>query len=316
MNLKFVIITLGLTTILFLSYLHAVTRNENTSSQPIISHFKNLSKSTPWELVAEVKQNFHTYHPQGMVKIGEFIYLSSVENIIKPEKLDPPQNGMDRTPGTGTGHLFKVDLNGNLLEQITLGNGTMYHPGGIDYDGTYIWCPVAEYRPNSETIIYRIHPDSLTAHEMFRFNDHIGAVVYNRKNHTLHGMSWGSRRFYVWNTNDIARSNQIPEFEMTLNGNHYIDYQDCHYVEENYAFCSGLSHYKVPGAGKISLGGIELLDLKNQVAIHQIPVQFWVNPDLVLTNNPFYVEVVDNHLRFYFMPEDDNSTLYIYEVNH
>ena len=32
----------------------------------------------------------------------------------------------------------------------------MYHPGGIDYDGRHIWVPVAEYRPNSRSIIYRV----------------------------------------------------------------------------------------------------------------------------------------------------------------
>lgn len=83
MNLKLALLTLVLTTILFASYFHATTKDDNSPSQPIISHFKSLSRSTHWELVAEVKQNFLTYHPQGMVKIGDFIYLSSVENIIK-----------------------------------------------------------------------------------------------------------------------------------------------------------------------------------------------------------------------------------------
>ena len=37
----------------------------------------------------------------------------------------------------------------------------MYHPGGIDYDGEYIWGPVAEYRPNSESIIYKVDAETL-----------------------------------------------------------------------------------------------------------------------------------------------------------
>ena len=35
----------------------------------------------------------------------------------------------------------------------------MYHPGGIDYDGRHIWVSVAEYRPNSRSIVYRIDPE-------------------------------------------------------------------------------------------------------------------------------------------------------------
>ena len=315
-KIKSFLFKLLIITLFSLSCLHADDNNDDAASRSIISSFQNLTKSSQWQLVSTVKQKFQTYHPQGMVKIGDFIYLSAVEKIINPERFDSPQNGFDRTPGKGKGHLFKADLNGNLIDQITFGEGLMYHPGGIDYDGTYIWCPVAEYRPNSASIIYRVHPDSLKPKKMFQFNDHIGAVIYNRENNTLHGMSWGSRRFYVWNMDDITQPNQLPEYDMHLNGNHYIAYQDCHYLGDHYALCSGLSQYIIPDVGKIAMGGVELLDLKSHIAIHQIPVQFWVKPDLVMSNNPFFVEFMDDHLRCYFIPEDDNSTLYIYEVNH
>ena len=83
-----------------------------------------------------------------MVKIGDALYLSSVE-IRKPTTRYPQlQDGYDRDTGEGVGHLFKLDLKGNLLAQMTLGEGTVYHPGGIDFDGKSIWVPVAEYRPN------------------------------------------------------------------------------------------------------------------------------------------------------------------------
>ena len=47
----------------------------------------------------------------------------------------------------------------------------MYHPGGIDYDGDDIWVPVAEYRPNSRSIVYRVDPETMKATEVFRFAD-------------------------------------------------------------------------------------------------------------------------------------------------
>ena len=49
-----------------------------------------------------------------------------------------------------------MDKAGNLQKDIILGEGDMYHPGGIDFDGTNVWVPVAQYRPNSSAIIYRV----------------------------------------------------------------------------------------------------------------------------------------------------------------
>ena len=38
----------------------------------------------------------------------------------------------------------------------------------------------------------------MKATEVFRFADHIGGIVHNTDDNTLHGVSWGSRRFYRW----------------------------------------------------------------------------------------------------------------------
>ena len=89
------------------------------------------------------------------------------------------REGYDRDIGQGVGHLFKVDAKGNLVADVTLGEGSMYHPGGIDYDGRHIWVPVAEYRPNSRSIIYRVDPKTMAATEVLRFGDHIGGIVHN-----------------------------------------------------------------------------------------------------------------------------------------
>ncbi len=79
--------------------------------------------------------------------------MSSVEVRVPTRRFPEPREGYDRDAGAGVGHLFKMDLAGHLLADLTLGEGTIYHPGGIDYDGKDIWVPVAEYRPNSRSII-------------------------------------------------------------------------------------------------------------------------------------------------------------------
>src|SRR4029450_12070730 len=91
-----------------------------------------------------------------------------------------PIDGYDRSPGKGIGHLLVLDRNGTLLKILTLGEGTIYHPGGIDYDGESVWVPVAEYRPNSKAIVYTIDPATWQVSERFRVADHVGGVIRDR----------------------------------------------------------------------------------------------------------------------------------------
>ena len=129
---------------------------------------KKLTRAIKWNPVATIPINFNTYHPQGMVKIGDVFFLSTVD-IRKPTTRYPQlQDGYDRDTGEGLGHLFKFDAKGNLLGDLTLGEGSVYHPGGMDYDGKSIWVPAAEYRPNSRAIIYRVDPATMKATEVMR----------------------------------------------------------------------------------------------------------------------------------------------------
>jgi hypothetical protein len=277
-----------------------------------------LSRGTQWKPVTAVPINFLTHHPQGMVKIGDTLFVSSVE-IQQPTKRFPqPVDGYDRDTGAGVGHLFKIDMKGNLIADITLGEGTIYHPGGIDYDGKYIWVPVAEYRPNSRSIVYRVDPETMKAEEMFRFADHVGGVVHNTDDKALHGVSWGSRRFYRWSLDDNGRPtnvNEAPEKLRALNTSHYLDYQDCKYVGRSRMLCSGVTEMRVtPDAAPFRLGGLDLVNLADGRPIFQTPVLLWTAAGMDMTHNPVWMEASDAGIRGYFMPEDDKSTLYIYEA--
>ena len=105
---------------------------------------KLMTRSTPWRQVATIPVNFNTQHPQGMVKIDDVYYVTAVEIKTPTKRFPAPVNGLDRDAGEGAGHLFKFDAKGNLLADLPLGEGSIYHPGGIDYDGKHIWVPVAE----------------------------------------------------------------------------------------------------------------------------------------------------------------------------
>ena len=122
----------------------------------------------------------------------------------------------------------------------------IYHPGGIDYDGADIWVPVAEYRPNSKSIVYRVDPQSMKATEVFRWADHIGGVVHDTEDQALHGVSWGSRRFYRWKLDANRRPANVVERgkpQLTMNRSHYVDYQDCKYAGQRRMLCTGVADY-------------------------------------------------------------------------
>ncbi len=276
-----------------------------------------LTRESAWKPVASVPVRFTTHHPQGMVKIGNTFFVSSVEIKVPTARLPLPAGGHDRSPGEGTGHLFKFDESGNLIADLELGEGTIYHPGGIDFDGTHIWVPVAEYRPNSRSIVYRVDPETMRQTEMFRFADHIGAVAYNTDDRTLHGVSWGSRRFYRWTLGrdgKVTNAGTAPERLRTLNPSFYVDYQDCKYAGARRMLCTGVTELRQRAdTAPFRLGGLDLIDLKDGRPLHQVPVPLWTAGGLDLTHNPVWLEPGATGLRGYFMPEDNKSTVYVYE---
>jgi hypothetical protein len=277
-----------------------------------------LTRDSAWKPVASVPIGFVTHHPQGMVKIGDTFYVSSVEVTTPTRRLPQPVGGYDRDAGAGVGHLFKIDRAGKLLADLRLGEQTIYHPGGIDYDGRHLWVPVAEYRPNSRSIVYRVDPETMTATEVLRFADHIGAIVHNTDDRTLHGVSWGSRRFYRWtlaNDGRVTNAQILPEKLRTLNTSHYLDYQDCKYAGRRRMLCTGVTELRQrPDAPPFRLGGMDLVDLQDGRPLHQVPVLLWTPGGLDMTHNPVGIEPTATGLRGYFMPEDDKSTIYVYEV--
>jgi hypothetical protein len=279
---------------------------------------QKLTRSTKWTQAQAIKLPFKTFHPQGMVKIGDDFYISSVDIQTPTTRYPELREGYDRDTGKGQGHLFKIGPDGKLLGDLVLGEGSIYHPGGIDYDGTHIWVPVAEYRPNSQAIIYKVDPKTMKAEEVFRFKDHIGGIVHDAQNKSLHGVSWGSRRFYAWplgSDGKVTNASAKPEELRVMNPAQYIDYQDCHSVGAGRMLCGGLNAYKASADGPVfRLGGLEMVDLKDNRPVWQVPVELWSPSGLPMTQNPFFVEATTEGLRAYFMPDDDDSTLFLYDA--
>jgi hypothetical protein len=270
--------------------------------------FKQLSRNTAWEEKEKIDLEFNTYHPQGMTKIGDLFYMSSVEIIEKPVKYEQPRDGYDRTPGKGVGHLFVFNHEGKLLKDIELGEGNMYHPGGIAFDGESIWVSVAEYRPDSESIIYKVDPETMKSQEMFRTDDHIGGILRDGNKGNLKAVSWGSRTFYEFDQKGKVVSK-------TKNPSHFIDYQDCEDAGKENMTCSGITELPQPGteSAKYELGGLALLNKKTMKIEHELPISLFSTQGHTVTRNPVYVENTDQALQLYAIPDDDKSSMLVYE---
>ncbi|WP_247234236.1 DUF6454 family protein [Telluribacter sp. SYSU D00476] len=269
----------------------------------LIHKVRSLRDTTTWTQVAAIPLAFPVHHPQGMVKVGSDFFMSSVEVL-------------DRANGKGVGHLFNFNSQGTLLADVKLGEGAKYHPGGIDYDGHFIWVPVAEYRPNSSSVVYKVEPKSLRVMEVFRFKDHLGGIVHDTDSHTLHSISWGSRTYYGWKLDvqgQVPATSPSPEQLRIPNPSFYIDYQDCHYLGNHLMLCGGLKSYR-QGTTTFRLGGLELVDLTTHQPVHQVPVPLWAPSGRPMTQNPFWLESTSQGLRAYFVPDDGEATLYVYEV--
>jgi Family of unknown function (DUF6454) len=119
---------------------------------------------------------------------------------------------------------------------------------------------VAEYRPNSQSIIYQVDPETMKAEEVFRFKVHIGELVRDTDDNSVHGVSWGSRRFYRWPLDANGKptnADEAPEQLRRLNTSHYLDYQDCKYADDHRMLCSGVTEMRVtsdtPCSGSVAL---------------------------------------------------------------
>jgi Family of unknown function (DUF6454) len=288
--------------------------------------FRKLNRLSTWQLVSSVPmQGWQTFHTEGLVKIGDLFYVSAVEVTMDRQRFGTTDAltdfSTDRTPGAGRGWLFKFDGAGNLLGKVEMTEGIVYHPGGIDHDGRWIWVPVSEYRPNSFTNFYRVDPVSMQAEIAFTAKDHIGGIVHDKRTGNFHGVSWGSRRLYTWQVGKRGDKIEVRRESWVPNPEHYIDYQDCHLAGSSFMLCGGLTGFSTP-LGSLDIGGLELVDLRTNQPVHQIPVTTYLdegkgpNPGLAATHNAFWAEPLPTgSMRFYFMTETDNQAdLVTYDV--
>jgi hypothetical protein len=276
-----------------------------------------------WNLVDTVKFEGDTYEPEGMVRIGDDRYFVSAGEYTVPTVSygnNTIINGTDRTAGAGFAHLIVFDGNGTRIADATLTEigAIEYHNGGIDYDGEYIWPTIAQYRPNATATIVRIDPRTLSPTRILHTNDHEGGIVHDTLTDDIVTLNWGSRNASTWNLHQKFKTppSDTPALKVTRNPSYYVDYQDCKFLGHPRAFdgrgvmlCSGVATIST-----YNLGGIAIVDLETMLPLAEVPVTMTSELGVAITENPVEVAVVDGKLRLYWLPDQHNSTLYVYEA--
>ncbi|MCS7044222.1 MAG: DUF6454 family protein [Bryobacteraceae bacterium] len=133
-------------------------------------------------LVRVVALEGATHHVQGLVVDGDRLYLTSVDAAGRK------------------GYLFEYDpATGKRLRTVEVQADGMYHPGGFDHEEDVLWVPVAEYRPESRSVIQRRSKATLELLSSFEVPDHIGALAVVPEGLLM--ANWDARRFYLYTRN-------------------------------------------------------------------------------------------------------------------
>ncbi|TKA62371.1 hypothetical protein B0A55_11549 [Friedmanniomyces simplex] len=232
-------------------------------------------------------------------------------------------NGTDRTAGAGFGHLIVFSGNGSRIADATLTpqGAIEYHNGGIDFDGEHIWCTIAQYRPDTTAYVARVNPATLVPQTVLHIKDHEGGIVHDTLTNKIWTLNWGGRNASTFNLNDLpsnAADAGIFTWPQSVvrNPSYFVDYQDCKFLGHSRSYhwrpvmlCSG-----VWNAGAFNLGGIALVVAETMLPLAEVPVEMTSAAGWPVTQNPVEVAVVDGKLRMYWLPEQHNSTLFVYEA--
>lgn len=221
-----------------------------------------LINSGNFKLIREVSLQFDTYHVQGLDLTEQFYFVTSVDTEQR------------------RGWLFKINRqDASLNSKIELTDGTLVHPGGVQFDGHYLWVPNAEYRRESRTMIYAVDPDSLEIRRSFLVDDHIGAIASDGKN-LLYGVNWDALHFYTWDFDGYQTSKVDSPTSMA--------YQDIKYLAGK-LLCSG---------HKDDNSVIDIIDPENWTLVKRIdlPRGGW--------KNTLSREGMTYNGNLYFLPDD------------
>jgi hypothetical protein len=271
---------------------------------PVTAKLMATSDSSEWERVGRLGLDFVTDHPQGLIRVGDRWFLSTV-------RIPQGESGNPDLSSPGDGYLIEVGRSGDVgveKRRLRLSEGMVYHPGGIAHDGTYLYVPVSEYRPDSSCHIYKVDLKTFqTVGDPVEFPDHIGALSIDPERRRIYGMSWASRRIYIWDYEwNLVYANKNPIDN--------VAYQDIDFMGGSTLACGGVRTFDLNGM-EVNIGGIDLIDTNTWLPFHRIMITTKTPTGRLLTYNAFSHRLDFPDLHLLFIPDDDeDSHVEIYKI--
>ena len=288
------------------------------AAKPLSKQGKRVAKAlmstepNEWQLVESIDLKFDTYHPQGMLKVGDTFYITTVKVERRPRYTRQGKQVSVMDEGAGKGYLMQFDAGGNLLKCIELCEGAIFHPGGMDFDGRYIWVPITKYYPYSRSLIVRVDVRSHQVEKVCYVDDSIGAIIHDTDNNILVGANWDADEFLTWQLDSALA---IKDAELTAaerrhaNTAKHLAIQDSKYIGGGKMVGFGLKN-----GPKGRVGGFDVIDTRTFEKLRSADIELRTPRKSIVSGNPSTIEIVGDKMRLYFAPEDNKTSLYIYQT--
>jgi Family of unknown function (DUF6454) len=287
----------GLQLVVFSAYAPAAPVSEQVDLLMHLDTFDN------WINVANIDLTFETYHPQGIVKIGDDFFLTA-------------------TDGSRAGYIIKFQVKSfrepaALVRQVQLTDPSFtnrIHPGGIDYDAARnrIWCPLAEKFAATSASILTIDPDNLSYDNLGYIRDHLGTTIVDPENKRIRMIDYHTGMYSFQLTPGGTFPPDIHTAEKFVLPDEPIEYQDCKHLGQRYALCGGT------GPHRVDLIQFDPDTNGNTATGYSIVRRFPLGTSN-LTREAMTFEMLEDaggrYVRFYFKPDDGKNTkLRIYDA--
>lgn len=288
------------------------------AAKPLSKQGKRVAKAlmstdpNEWQLVESIDLKFDTYHPQGMLKVDDTFYITTVKVERRPRYTRQGKQVSVMDEGAGKGYLMQFDAGGNLLKCIELCEGAIFHPGGMDFDGRYIWVPITKYYPYSRSLIVRVDVRSHQVEKVCYVDDSIGAIIHDTDNNILVGANWDADEFLTWQLDSVL---EVKDAELTAaerrhaNTAKHLAIQDGKYIGGGKMVGFGLKN-----GPKGRVGGFDVIDTRTFEKLRSADIELRTPRKSIVSGNPSTIEIVGDKMRLYFAPEDNKTTLYIYQT--
>ncbi len=259
-------------------------RTDQTPSPDSIQQLLNFGDANAyWHEVSSVELAFETFHPQGLVRLNNAWWMSTVDTE------------------TSRGFVLQFDDDGRLLRSIDVTDGPRFHPGGIDVDGESIVVPVAEYRPDSTSVVRRIDAATGVVESLFAHDDHLGFVTTSPAGYFAG--TWGSRMLVQFDhAGKLVGS--------TDNDMRDVDFQDAQRLDDTYVLCSGLQEQ----GGVSEYGGLAIYALDDLNEVRRVRIANLMPSGRSITCNPVWAQAAEGKLSLFVVPDDHQSGLIEFQL--